>query len=344
MRIEEFDYDLPEGLIAQHPVYPRDHARLMVLNRESKTISHMKFFQIEQFFKKGDVLVLNNTKVIKARIKGVNKDTFGKREVFLLKQVGEYEWKALTSPNRRVHVGDEIVVSEKDGITVKILEKGEYGENKVKFMSKSGLSMRSILEKIGNIPLPPYIKGKITADDEYQTIFASNEGAVASPTAGLHFTKPLLKRLENKGVKIAYITLHVGLGTFKPVKEEIIERHKMHEEEFVIDEKTAKTVNEARKNGGRIFACGTTVVRTLETAATFNGILKPMRGKTRLFIKPGYPFKIVDAIITNFHFPRTTLLMLVSAFAGKEFVLKAYDIAVKEHYRFYSFGDAMLII
>ncbi len=344
MRIEEFDYVLPEGLIAQHPIYPRDHARLMVLHRDNKEIEHLKFFEIKKFFKKGDVLVLNNTKVIRARIKGVNPETGGKREIFLLRQVGEYEWKALTRPNKRIHVGDKIFVNKNPEIYAEVVEKNLGGENVVRFFSKNGLSMRKILEAIGNVPLPPYIKGKLTDESEYQTVFAEKEGAVASPTAGLHFTKELLSELESSGVKIAYVTLHVGLGTFKPVKEEIIEKHKMHEEEFEVPEETAEIVNNAKTKGGRVFACGTTVVRTLETASAHNGVLKPLRGKTRLFIKPGYPFKITDAIITNFHFPKTTLLMLVSAFAGKEFTLRAYKIAVKEHYRFYSFGDAMLII
>ena len=345
MRIDEFNYNLPDGLIAQHPLYPRDYARLMVLNRNTQEISHLKFFRIEQFFKSGDVLVLNNTKVIRARINGTNEKTGGKREIFLLKQVNEYQWRALTRPNKRIHSGDKILVNQRKDIYIKITDKNENGENTVNFVSKNNLSMKEILQEIGNVPLPPYIKGKITMEDEYQTIFAENEGAVASPTAGLHFTKELLKKLQDKGVKIAYVTLHVGLGTFKPVKEEIVEHHKMHEEEFFVTEETAKIVNEARKKGGKVFACGTTAVRVLETASTVNGVLKPLRGgKTRLFIKPGYPFKIVDAIITNFHFPKTTLLMLVAAFAGKEFILRAYEVAVKEHYRFYSFGDAMLII
>lgn len=344
MRIEEFDYNLPDGLIAQHPVYPRDHAKLMVLHRNSKKIEHLKFFEIKKFFRKGDVLVLNNTKVIKARIKGVNPETGGKREIFLLKQTGEYEWKALTRPNKRIHPGGKIVINGVSGIYAEVIEKNPGGENIVKFFSENNLTMREILEAIGNVPLPPYIKGKITDENEYQTVFAEKEGAVASPTAGLHFTKELLSEIEGMGVKIAYVTLHVGLGTFKPVKEEIIEKHKMHEEEFEVSEKTAEIVNDAKRNGGRVFACGTTVVRTLETASSHLGVLKPLRGKTKLFIKPGYPFKITDAVITNFHFPKTTLLMLVSAFAGKEFTLKAYEIAVKEHYRFYSFGDAMLII
>ena len=262
----------------------------------------------------------------------------------MLKQTGEYEWKALTRPNIRIHPGDKIVINGVSGIYAEVIEKNPGGENIVKFFSENNLTMREILEAIGNVPLPPYIKGKITDENEYQTVFAEKEGAVASPTAGLHFTKELLSEIEGMGVKIAYVTLHVGLGTFKPVKEEIIEKHKMHEEEFEVSEKTAEIVNDAKRNGGRVFACGTTVVRTLETASSHLGVLKPLRGKTKLFIKPGYPFKITDAVITNFHFPKTTLLMLVSAFAGKEFTLKAYEIAVKEHYRFYSFGDAMLII
>jgi S-adenosylmethionine:tRNA ribosyltransferase-isomerase len=344
MRIEEFNYTLPEGHIAQHPVYPRDHAKLMVLHKDSRKISHLKFFEIERFFKEGDVLVLNNTKVIRARIKGFNEETKGKREIFLLKQIEDYKWRALTRPNKRIHVGDRIIIDAESGIYATVTSKGEDGENIVEFFSDKNLSMRKILGRIGDVPLPPYIKGKITDEDEYQTVFAKEEGAVASPTAGLHFTKELLGKLQKKGVKIAYVTLHVGLGTFKPVKEEIIEHHKMHEEEFFVPEETVAIINNARISGGRVFACGTTVVRTLETASTAKGILKPLAGKTRLFIKPGYPFKITDAIITNFHFPKTTLLMLVAAFAGKDFIIDAYRIAVRENYRFYSFGDAMLII
>lgn len=341
MKLSEFDYTLPKELIAQHPIYPRDYARLMVLNRKDRTIQHKRFYQIVDYFNKGDVLVLNNTKVIRARIKGIKKETKGKREIFLLNYLGKNKWKALVSPNRRTHKGDEILI-DKD-LYVEVIEKCKNGEDIIRFVTNN-LSMDEILNRFGEVPLPPYIKGKITRAEEYQTIFARENGAVAAPTAGLHFTEDLLKKISNKGVKIAYITLHVGLGTFKPVKEEIIERHKMHKERFFIPEETARIVNQAKASGKRLFACGTTVVRALETASTFNGFLKPMQGETSLFIKPGYPFKIVDSIITNFHFPRTTLLMLVSAFAGRDFILKAYNIAVKEHYRFYSFGDAMLIL
>jgi len=342
MRISEFDYKLPKELIAQHPVYPRDHARLMILNRKDRTIRHKQFYEIVKYFNKGDVLVLNDTRVIRARINGIKEVTKGKREIFLLNCLdNKYKWKALVSPNRRTHKGDRILI-DKD-IYAEVLYKGASGESTVRFIT-DGLSMDEILKAVGKIPLPPYIKGRIAREDEYQTVFADKKGAVAAPTAGLHFTGDLLEKIREKGVKIVYITLHVGLGTFKPVKEREVEKHKMHEEKFFISKKTARTINEARTAGGRLFACGTTTVRSLETAATFGGILKPLRGKTLLFIKPGYPFKIVDSIITNFHFPRTTLLMLVSTFAEKDFILHAYDVAIKEHYRFYSFGDAMLVL
>ena len=341
MKLSEFDYTLPKELIAQHPIYPRDYARLMVLNRKDQTIRHKRFYEIVDYFKQGDILVLNDTKVILARMRGIKKETKGKREILLLNYLGGYKWRALVSPNRRTHKGDKIIIDK--NIYVEVMEKCTNGEDIIRFVANH-LSMDEILNRFGNIPLPPYIKGKITSPDEYQTVFARKNGAVAAPTAGLHFTDKLLKQIRNKGVKIAYITLHVGLGTFKPVKEESIEKHKMHKEKFFIPEETAHIVNQAKASGKKIFACGTTSVRALETAATFNGILKPMQGETILFIKPGYPFKIVDSVITNFHFPRTTLLMLVSAFAGRDFILKAYNIAVKEHYRFYSFGDAMLIL
>jgi len=342
MKIEDFNYNLPENLIAQHPIYPRDYAKLMVLNRKDKSICHRRFYDIIQYLSKGDVLVLNDTRVIRARVKGLKEGTKGKREVFLLSYLGDFRWKALVSPAKRTHKGDRILIDKDSRIYVEIEERGVSGENVVRFETH-GLSMEEILKTVGNIPLPPYIKGKIVNEEEYQTVFSEKDGAVAAPTAGLHFTEDLLEKVKEKGVKVVYITLHVGLGTFRPVKE-TIEKHKMHREEFFISEETARIINESKMAGGKVFACGTTTVRALETAATFNGVLKPMKGKTRLFIKPGYPFKVVDAIITNFHFPRTTLLMLVAAFAGKDFILDAYNVAVKECYRFYSFGDAMLII
>ncbi len=340
-KLDEFDYQLPKELIAQHPIYPREYARLMVLNRKARTIQHKRFYEIVDYFNQGDVLILNNTKVIRARIKGTKKETKGKREIFLLNYLGRYKWRALVSPNRRTHRGDKILLNK--DMYVEVLDKCTNGEDIVRFVT-GHLSMDEILNSVGNVPLPPYIKGKIARSDEYQTVFAREDGAVAAPTAGLHFTDELLTQIRKKGAKIAYITLHVGLGTFKPVKEEFIEKHRMHKEEFFIPEEAAYIINQARASGRKLFACGTTVVRALETASAFDGVLKPMHGETVLFIKPGYPFKIVDSIITNFHFPRTTLLMLISAFADRDFILKAYGIAIKKHYRFYSFGDAMLIL
>lgn len=338
--IDFLDYSLPEELIAQHPIFPRDHARLMVLHRDTKDIEHRKFYEIINYLKKGDCLVLNNSKVLRARFIGTNIETGGKREIFLLKHIREKDFLALTSPNKRVKVNDKILINKKPEIFVEVISKGEFGENVIRFVSE--LPMEEIF-RFGEIPLPPYIKGA-ALESEYQTVYANLLGSVASPTAGLHFTKELLKQIQEMGVCVTYITLHVGLGTFKPIKVDSLEKHKMHEEEFFISNEVANLINEAKKSGGRIFAVGTTVVRTLETASTRDGILKPLTGSTRLFIKPGYPFKIVDAIITNFHFPKTTLLALVCAFAGTEFTLKAYNIAVQERYRFYSFGDAMLIL
>lgn len=344
MKVSEIDYTLPKELIAQHPIYPRDYARLMVLKRNDGLIQHKKFYQIQDYFSSGDILVLNNSKVIKARFRGFKKGTNGKREVFLLKEIENKKWVALTYPNSRVRANDAIILKKEPQITVSVIEKCESGENIVEFKTDPEMSMKDIFLIAGEVPLPPYIKGKLGAESEYQTVFSMQDGSVASPTAGLHFTKNLIDALLRKGVIVEYITLHVGLGTFQPISEEDIESHKIHEEEFFITEESADRINAAKKNGGKLFACGTTVVRALETASTREGILKPFSGKTRLFIKPGFRFKIVDAMITNFHFPRTTLLALVSAFAGKEFILKAYDIAVKEKYRFYSFGDAMLIL
>jgi S-adenosylmethionine:tRNA ribosyltransferase-isomerase len=342
VNLEDLYFNLPHELIAQHPIYPRDYSKLMVLNRNTQEISHKKFYEILEFFKKGDILVLNDSKVIKARFYGSNEKTGGKREIFLLKQIDKFKWKAFASPNKRVHEGDNILISKKPLIKVKI-EKKEVNEDTLIFETNN-LSMEEVLKNFGEVPLPPYIKGKIEDESEYQTIYASIPGSVASPTAGLHFTEKLIKELENKGIIIEYVTLHVGPGTFKPIQEKSIEKHLMHEEEFFISEETAKNINNAKAKGGKLYACGTTVVRSLETASTKEGILKPMNGKTKLFIKPGYNFKIVDAIITNFHFPRTTLLALVISFSGKELVLSAYSNAIKEKYRFFSFGDAMLII
>ncbi len=344
MNVDDLDYHLPEELIAQHPVYPRDYARLMVLDRRLKTISHRVFYKITEYLKPGDIMVLNDSKVIKARFIGSNKKTGGKREVFLLKRLDDFTWRALTAPSHRCRVGDVITVSVNPLIEVEIVEKNYDGESTLKFSSSDNLSMIEILRIAGEVPLPPYIKGKLGAEDEYQTVFSVTEGSVASPTAGLHFTRELIDSIKAMGVLVEYITLHVGLGTFKPIKEKDLNKHRMHREDFVISKETANRINEAKREGGRLFACGTTVVRALETASSRSGQIKPFSGSTCLFIKPGYKFKAVDAIITNFHFPKTTLIALVCAFAGREFVLEAYDQAVKEHYRFFSFGDAMLIL
>lgn len=342
MNIDDLYFELPEELIAQHPIYPRDYSKLMVLNKNTGEIRHKKFYMIEEFLKKGDILVLNNSKVIRARFYGLNEKTGGKREIFLIKQLNEFEWKAFVSPNKRVHENDNILISKKPAIKAKI-EKKEVDEDIVTFEAEN-LSMEDLLKNFGEVPLPPYIKGKIEDESEYQTVYASIPGSVASPTAGLHFTEKLINELEEKGIIIEYVTLHVGPGTFKPIQEENIEKHLIHEEEFFISEETAENINNAKSKGSRLFACGTTVIRSLETASSDKGILKPMEGKTKLFIKPGYNFRTVDAIITNFHFPRTTLLALVMSFAGKEIVLSAYNTAIQEKYRFFSFGDAMLIL
>jgi len=338
--LDFLDYDLPKELIAQHPIFPRDYARLMVVHRASGEIEHRKFFEIVNYLKPTDCLVLNNSKVIKARFTGKNIKTSGKREVFLLKSLKEKTFLALVSPGRRVHTGDTILINASPCIIVKVLQKSSFGEYIVEF--ESPLSMEEIFN-FGEIPLPPYIKGSAT-DNEYQTVYANLLGSVASPTAGLHFTKELIETISGMGVCVAYITLHVGLGTFKPIKVDNLDDHKMHEEEFFVSEEVTTKINEAKRSGGRIIAVGTTVVRTLETISEDNGFVRPMSGSTKLFIKPGYQFKIVDGIITNFHFPRTTLLALVCAFLGTDLTLKAYRIAVQERYRFYSFGDAMFIL
>jgi len=338
--LDFLDYYLDKELIAQHPIYPRDHARLMVVHRKTSEIEHKKFYEILDYLNSDDCIVLNNSKVLRARFFGKDIETGGKREIFLLKYLGENKWLALTNPNKRIKENEKLLINKDPEILVTILKKGEFGENIIQF--EGALPMEEIL-KFGEVPLPPYIKSK--ADEkEYQTVYAELLGSVASPTAGLHFNNDLLEKVKNKGVNIAYITLHVGLGTFKPIKVDDLSKHRMHEEEFFISQETVDIINNAKRSGGRIIAVGTTVVRTLETASTREGTLKPLSGSTRLFIKPGYPFKIVDAIVTNFHFPKTTLIALVAAFAGIELTMKAYNLAVLERYRFYSFGDAMLIL
>ena len=340
MKLDEFDYNLPEELIAQVPIAKRDESRLMVLHRESKTIEHKTFKDILDYLKPGDCLVRNNTKVIPARLYG-KKDTGANVEFVLLKQIEGDIWESIVRPGNKLKPGSRVYFG--DGILkATILDIMEGGTRKVKF-EYEGI-FNEILDKIGLMPLPPYIHESLKEKDRYQTVYAKYNGSAAAPTAGLHFTPELLKQIEEKGVKIANVTLHVGIGTFRPVKEENIEEHKMHTEHFYIKQEDVDKINETKKTGGRVIAVGTTSCRVLETIALEEtGLVEATEGDTGIYIYPGYKFKCIDGLITNFHLPKSTLLMLVSALAGREFVLEAYNEAVKEKYRFFSFGDAMFI-
>jgi S-adenosylmethionine:tRNA ribosyltransferase-isomerase len=350
VHIREFDYELPAELIAQYPIERRDQSRLMVINRKNKTIEHRQFFEITDYFMPGDVLVLNDTKVIPARLIG-RKQSGGKVEVFLLRphengSVDEKIWHCLINCSKKPKLNSKIFFNQ--SLTAEIIEEEREGF-KVEF-SHAG-DFEQILNSIGRTPLPPYIKRENgTEDDErldrerYQTTFARSRGAVAAPTAGLHFTSKLLNRIREKGVDVLFLTLHVGWGTFHPVRVEQIEEHCMHSEHYVLNSSVARVINEARRRRSRIVSVGSTATRSLEFLANGQGAVKPGRGYTNLFIYPGYNFKIIDSLITNFHLPRSTLLMLVAAFAGREFVLEAYREAIKENYRFYSYGDAMIIV
>ena len=340
MKLDEFDYNLPEELIAQVPIAKRDESRLMVLHRESKTIEHKTFKDILDYLKPGDCLVRNNTKVIPARLYG-KKDTGANVEFVLLKQIEGDIWESIVRPGNKLKPGSRVYFG--DGILkATIVDIMEGGTRKVKF-EYEGI-FNEILDKIGLMPLPPYIHESLKEKDRYQTVYAKYNGSAAAPTAGLHFTPELLKQIEEKGVKIANVTLHVGIGTFRPVKEENIEEHKMHTEHFYIKQEDVDKINETKKTGGRVIAVGTTSCRVLETIALEEtGLVEATEGDTGIYIYPGYKFKCIDGLITNFHLPKSTLLMLVSALAGREFVLEAYNEAVKEKYRFFSFGDAMFI-
>lgn len=350
MHIKEFDYDLPPELIAQYPLEERDHSRLMVLHRENKTIEHRYFFEIADYFKPGDVLVLNDTKVIPARLVG-KKQSGGRIEVFLLRpqengRVDESTWQCLINCSKKPKLHSKVLFDQ--SLTAEILEEEEEGF-KVRFKYEGNIEQ--VLDHIGLTPLPPYIKrGNSLSKDEsldrerYQTIFARSRGAVAAPTAGLHFTSELIDQIKAKGVKVLFLTLHVGWGTFQPVRVERIEEHGMHSEYYTLSPSTAKAINDARRRKARIIGVGTTTTRCLESTANGKGAIKSGKGYTNLFIYPAYSFKTIDSLITNFHLPRSTLLMLVSAFAEKEFILEAYREAIKEGYRFYSYGDAMFII
>lgn len=339
MNVSEFNYELPEELIAQVPIQKRDESRLMVLNRKEKTIEHKTFKDILDYLKPGDVLVRNNTKVIPARLYG-KKETGANVEFLLLNRIEEDFWEVMVRPGRKLPVGTKVTFG--DGLLeAEILELLNDGNRKVKF-SYDGI-FNEILDKIGLMPLPPYIREKLEDKKRYQTVYAQYEGSAAAPTAGLHFTEELLKKIQEKGVEIANVTLHVGIGTFRPVKVEKIEDHDMHTEHFYIKEEDVEKINNAKKNGKRVIAIGTTSCRVLESISNEEGLVKPYEGDTQIFIYPGYKFKCIDGLITNFHLPESTLIMLVSALAGKEYIMKAYNEAVKEKYRFFSFGDAMFI-
>ncbi len=341
MKVTEFDYELPEELIAQTPIKKRDESRLMVLNREEQTIEHKIFKDIIDYLKPGDVLVRNNTKVIPARLYG-RKETGAKVEFLLLNNIEGDIWESIVRPGNKLHVGAKVIFG--DGILeAKILEVMPGGTRKVEF--KYDGIFNEILDKIGLMPLPPYIHESLKEKDRYQTVYAKYDGSAAAPTAGLHFTPELLEKIQDKGVEIANVTLHVGIGTFRPVKEDTVEAHKMHSEHFYIKQEDVNKINKAKQEGRRVIAVGTTSCRVLESIADENtGMVKPIEDDTEIFIYPGYKFKCIDGLITNFHLPQSTLLMLVSALAGKEFIMKAYKEAVKEKYRFFSFGDAMFIM
>lgn len=352
MLISEYDYNLPEELIAQMPADKRDNSKMMVLNRKDRTISHKHFYDIVDLIEPNTLLVMNNTKVLPARLIG-HKDTGAKIEVFLLKQNSKMQdehenWEVLIKPSKRVKPDTIIKISDELSVrAIKRLE--ENGEWLVELIF-NGNNVLDVLHRNGNIPLPPYIERKIPNEDlkkldfeRYQTVYAKDEGSVAAPTAGLHFTKEILKKLENKGVELAYVTLNVGLGTFRPVQCENVENHKMHSETFEISEKAAEQINRAKAEGKKIVAVGTTTVRTLETAYKKFGCIKACHDHSELFIYPPYEFKVIDNLITNFHLPKSTLLMLVSALAGKDFIFEAYKEAIENKYRFFSYGDCMYI-
>lgn len=340
MNTKDFYFNLPPELIAQTPLKERTASRLLVLNRETGELAHRHFYDIIDYLNEGDCLVMNNTRVIPARLYGAKEGTGGKIEFLLLKRIEGNKWEVILKPGRRAKVGTRFTFG--DGLlTAEILEQKEDGGRIVEFFY-DGI-WEELLDRLGEMPLPPYIKEKLDDRERYQTVYSKIEGSAAAPTAGLHFTDELLEKIRAKGIKTAFLTLHVGLGTFRPVSVENVESHVMHSEYYEVSEETAKTVNETRKAGGRIIAVGTTSVRTLETCTTENGELLAKSGETKIFIYPGYKFKAVDALITNFHLPESTLLMLVSAFSDKETILRAYETAVSEKYRFFSFGDAMFI-
>lgn len=340
MEVKDFDYDLPEELIAQEPLYPRDASRLLYLQRSGGQITHTVFNKLEDYLQKGDLLVLNDTKVLPARIYA-HKPTGAQIELLLLQQVGLNQWQTLVKPGKKAQIGSKLLFDLPD-ITAEIIDYSDEGSRIIRFAYQGDFF--KLLEMLGEMPLPPYIKKKLEDQGRYQPVYARERGSSAAPTAGLHFTEELLERLAEHGIANTRLLLHVGLGTFRPVKAEKVEDHHMHAEFYRLTEEAAEKINKTKRDGGRIIAVGTTSCRTLETLAKDDGTVEAGEGYTRKFIYPGYQFKLIDGLITNFHLPKSTLLMLVSAFAGRENVLAAYQEAINQRYRFFSFGDAMLII
>ncbi|MEC0225598.1 tRNA preQ1(34) S-adenosylmethionine ribosyltransferase-isomerase QueA [Paenibacillus alba] len=360
MDVQSFDFELPENLIAQTPLLNRTASRLLALNKQTGETNHQTFEQLIDYIEAGDLLVMNDTRVIPARLFGAKKDTGAKVELLLLKPLGDDRWEALVKPGKRMKLGAIAVFGlnmdaanpEEPLLTAEVVEEGEMGARVLQF-SYTGI-FNEILDQLGEMPLPPYIKEQLSERERYQTVYAKHEGSSAAPTAGLHFTEAYLDKLQAKGVRIAFVTLHVGLGTFRPVSVDTIEEHQMHSEYYVLSPETAALINETKANGRRVIAVGTTSARTLETAAGLSREqagstgteplhIEASQGWTSIFIYPGYQFGVVDALLTNFHLPKSTLLMLISALAGQSHVLKAYEEAVREQYRFFSFGDAMFI-
>lgn len=340
LKVSDFYFDLPEELIAQYPLEDRAKSRMMVVDKTTGAIEHKAFYNIIDYLNPGDTLVLNNTRVLPARLIGEKEGSGGKIEFLLLKRLEGDKWEVLAKPGKRAQVGKRFRFG--DGkLIAEVVEVKENGNRVIEFYYEG--IFEQVLDELGQMPLPPYIKAKLEDKERYQTVYSKESGSAAAPTAGLHFTKELLKEIEEKGINIAYLTLHVGLGTFRPVKVENIEEHDMHSEYFHLDKENAEIINETKKRGNRVIAVGTTSSRTLETIGNSEGFVSEQSGWTDIFIYPGYKFKIVDALITNFHLPESTLIMLVSALSGKEVIMNAYNEAIKEKYRFFSFGDAMFI-
>ncbi|NLM34266.1 MAG: tRNA preQ1(34) S-adenosylmethionine ribosyltransferase-isomerase QueA [Clostridiales bacterium] len=340
MKVEDFYFDLPKELIAQHPLEKRDESRLMILDKNTGEIEETTFKNIIQYLKEGDCLVLNDTRVMPARLIGEKVGSGGKIEFLLLKRTEGDKWESLVKPGKRAKIGTEFIFGN-GRLKAKVVDILEEGNRIIEFYY-DGI-FEEVLDELGQMPLPPYITEELEDKERYQTVYSKTLGSAAAPTAGLHFTKELLENIEKKGVEIAYVTLHVGLGTFRPVKVDVIEEHKMHSEFYMLDEENCNKINKVKSNGGRIIAVGTTSCRTLESVAKDDGYLIAKSGWTDIFIYPGYKFKIVDSLITNFHLPESTLIMLVSALAGKDNIMKAYNKAIEERFRFFSFGDAMFI-